>query len=61
MTKQRENSVTADPTQWSDESKRSVAFHFRREYSDIPYVCWRCKAACVFTAQDQKYAFEIKK
>lgn len=54
-------SVAADPNQWSEQSKQSVAFGFKREYVDEPYKCWRCSAACVFTAQDQKYTFEVKK
>jgi hypothetical protein len=57
----RVSSVPADPTQWSEKSKQSVAFHFRRKYEDISYKCWRCKAECVFTAQDQQYTFEVKK
>ena len=57
----RPTSIPADPSQWSDQSKQSVAFHFRRDYSDKPYTCWRCGAACVFTAQDQKYTYEVKK
>lgn len=54
-------SVPADPEQWSEQSKRSVAYDFRKEYKDIAYNCVRCAAACVFTAQDQKYTFEVKK
>ena len=54
-------SISADPDQWSEQSKHSVAFHFKREYVDEPYKCRRCGAACVFTAEDQKYTFEIKK
>lgn len=65
MAKRRQNvhqqSVAADPDQWSAQSKRSVAFYFRREYVDQPYKCWRCGADCTFTAPDQKYAFEVKK
>jgi hypothetical protein len=53
--------VAADPDQWSAQSKHSVAFSFKREYVDQPYKCWRCGAACTFTAQDQKYTFEVKK
>ena len=47
--------------QWSEKSKRSVAFSLKHEYRDIAYQCWRCQAECVFTAQDQKYTFEVKK
>jgi Probable zinc-ribbon domain len=62
MTKSaRPSSIPADPTQWSEKSKQSVAFGFRREYEDIPYKCWHCQADCIFTAQDQKYTFEVKK
>lgn len=65
MTKRRENvhreAVVADPNQWSEQSKHSAAFYFKREYVDEPYECWRCGAACTFTAQDQKYTFEVKK
>jgi hypothetical protein len=62
MTKHdRPSSVPADPTQWSEKSKQSVAFAFVRDYEDIPYKCWRCEADCVFTAQDQKHTFEVKK
>lgn len=62
MSKQvRPSSVAADPEQWSEKSKQSVAYGFKREYQDIAYKCWHCKADCVFTAQDQQYTFEVKK
>lgn len=51
----------ADPEQWSEQSKQSVAFHFTKTYEDIAYCCVRCKVACIFTAQDQKCTFEVKK
>lgn len=57
----RPSSVPADPEQWSEKSKQSVACGFRRAYSDIAYKCWHCKADCVFTAQDQKHSFEVQK
>jgi hypothetical protein len=57
----RPTSVPADPEQWSEKSKLSVAFGFRREYKDQPYNCWHCQVACIFTAQDQKCTFEVKK
>lgn len=46
----RPTSVLADPEQWSEQSKRSVAYVFRKEYEDMAYNCARCKAACLFTA-----------
>jgi Probable zinc-ribbon domain len=62
MTKSvRPSSIPADPTQWSERSKQSVAFGFTHEYEDILYKCWHCQADCVFTAQDQKYTFEVKR
>lgn len=55
------SSAPADPAQWSAKSQQSVAFGFVREYTDIPYRCWHCQTDCVFSAQDQKYTFEVKK
>jgi Probable zinc-ribbon domain len=57
----RPKSVPADPEQWSDKSKQTVSYGFIREYTDKPYKCWRCQVDCIFTAQDQKYTFEVKK
>jgi hypothetical protein len=57
----RPTSVPADPEQWSEKSKQSVAFGFRRDYMDKAYNCWHCQAASIFTAQDQKYTFEVLK
>lgn len=57
----RPSLVPADPEQWSEQSKHSVAYHFRKAYEDIAYRCVRCNVACVFTAEDQKYTFEVKK
>jgi len=56
-------SIPADPNQWSEQSRQTVSylFNFIREYTDKPFNCWRCGAACVFTAEDQKYTFEVKK
>jgi hypothetical protein len=56
-------SIPADPSQWSEQSKQTVSylFNFIREYTDKPFNCRRCGAACVFSAEDQKYTFEVKK
>lgn len=56
-------SVPADPEQWSAQSKQTVSYvlGFIREYTDKPFDCWRCGAACVFSAEDQKYTYEVKK
>jgi len=55
------NKVKADPTKWSKKSQRSVAASFTTEYTDIHYRCWHCQAEAIFSAADQKHAFEIKK
>jgi predicted transglutaminase-like protease len=55
------NSVPADPSKWSEKSQRSVSADWTREYTDISYNCWHCKAESVFSAEDQKYTFEKKK
>lgn len=57
----RSSLVAADPSKWAPKSQQSVAFHFMRVYVDEPYVCRSCGRDCVFTAQDKKYTFEIKK
>lgn len=56
-------SIAADPEQWSAQSKHTVSYlmGFVREYTDETFDCRRCGAACVFTAEDQKYTFEVKK
>lgn len=59
--REQQASAPADPTQWSEKSKRSVAFEFVHEYKDIPYTCWHCRKKAVFTALDQRYTFEVKK
>ena len=51
----------ADPSQWSESSQGSVAAYFTKEYVDEPYKCWHCRADCIFSAQDQKYTYEVRK
>ncbi len=55
------HSVPADPSKWSEKSQHSVSFHYVKEYTDIPYSCWRCKKSAVFSAVDQKYTYEVQK
>lgn len=55
------NSVAADPSQWSAQSQRSVQADWTRTYTDIPYRCWRCNAEALFSAEDQRYTYEVKK
>src|SRR5262245_66449988 len=51
--------VPADPTQWSNQ--RSAATARVVEYIDKFYKCWRCRKDAVFSAEDQKYTYEVKK
>ena len=59
----RPTAIAADPEQWSEKSKQSLPYLFgwRKEYADKPYTCWTCRTKCLFTAQDQKYSYEVKK
>jgi putative zinc ribbon protein len=59
--KTKVNSVPADPTNWSEQSQRSISFHYIREYNDITYNCWRCARSAIFSASDQRYTYEVKK
>lgn len=54
--------VPCDSEQWSEDSKRSVAYGFAPQpYRDKAYQCWRCRAPDVFTAAEQKHTFEVQK
>jgi hypothetical protein len=55
------HSVPADPSKWSEKSQQTVSFDFIKEYKDIAYNCWRCKKSAVFSAEDQKYTYEVTK
>lgn len=54
--------VPCDPECWSEESKRSVGYELaEKTYRDKAYLCWRCRTPDVFTAVEQKHAFEVRK
>ncbi len=54
--------MKANAVNWSEASKRSVSYDFApTHYSDIEYQCYRCGEAAVFSAEEQKEAFEVKK
>jgi hypothetical protein len=55
------DSVPADPSKWSDSSQRSVSADWTKEYTSHRYSCWRCRTSAVFTAEDQRYTYEVKK
>lgn len=51
----------ADPKKWSAKSRRSVSFHFVKEYQDITYECRCCRKSAIFSATDQLYTYEVRK
>lgn len=54
--------IKVDQAQWSEPSKRSYAYVARApHYADVVYRCLKCSANSVFTAAEQKHAFEVKK
>lgn len=55
------SSVPANPANWSPQSQRSVSAEWTKEYTSYRYNCWRCRASAVFSAEDQRYTYEVKK
>jgi hypothetical protein len=53
--------VPADPSQWHEKNQGSVSSNWTTEYEDKPYTCWRYRKAAVFSGEDQKYTYEVKK
>lgn len=54
--------VRVDKEQWSRSSKQSLSYDFpKKTYKDTPYKCSLCFADAVFTAEEQKHAFEVRK
>lgn len=51
--------IAAERNQWSESSQRSYAYI--QFYVDMPWTCRGCNQAFVFTAQEQKQAFEVEK
>jgi len=49
-----------DASKWSDASL-NMPVPPPKEYKDIGYDCWHCQQKAIFSAQDQKYAYEVKK
>jgi hypothetical protein len=54
--------ILMDKEQWSEDSRRSYSYDSSEDYyEDICYKCYTCGCAAIFTAQDQKETYEIKK
>jgi Probable zinc-ribbon domain len=62
MSRKIDRNHKIDRSQWSESSKRSFVYHCAGTvYEDINYTCRRCEAKAVFTAEQQKVSFEVKK
>jgi hypothetical protein len=47
---------------WSESSKRSYAYYcVGTDYEDIFYICKKCSVKAVFTGEQQKESYEVKK
>lgn len=56
--------VVIDRSEWSRSSQNSYGSHYDKRatnYENIAYRCKKCFAACVFTAAEQKHAYEVEK
>lgn len=55
-------STKIEREKWSESSKRSYAYHYgRAAYEDISYVCRKCLLKAVFSGEEQKESYEVKK
>jgi hypothetical protein len=60
--KPKRRPVRVDKDAWSRSSRQSLAYDFaRKTYKDQHYSCRRCGANSIFTAEDQKYTYEVRK
>jgi hypothetical protein len=51
----------ADPSLWNEKDQGSLSASYKTQYQDIAFRCYHCRETCVFTADDQKYTYEVKK
>lgn len=57
-------SVLIDRAQWSKSSQRSCGGHYDSKaihYENISYLCVKCKNKSIFSAEAQKFSYEVKK
>lgn len=53
--------VSVNSEAWSEASRRSVVYGMApSHYEDIEYRCWHCGDDAVFSAAEQKRAFEVR-
>lgn len=54
--------VKVEKENWSQSSKQSYAYLDDNEfYENIPYRCYKCDISSIYSAEEQKETFEIKK
>jgi Probable zinc-ribbon domain len=54
--------VPVDRDQWSESSRRSLDYEFAPPYyEDKPFICRACGGNAVFTAEQQRHEYEVKK
>jgi hypothetical protein len=54
--------VAVDKELWSEKSRSGLDYVFAPEfYEDKPFTCRACGRESVFTAEQQKYTYEVKK
>jgi hypothetical protein len=56
--------VLIDRAQWSRSSQRSGGAHYSSkatQYENISYFCEKCKNKSIFSAEEQKFSYEVKK
>jgi hypothetical protein len=57
-------SVLIERAQWSKSSQRSCGGHYDSKatsYENISYLCVKCKNKSIFSAEAQKFSYEVKK
>ncbi|WP_152600140.1 zinc-ribbon domain containing protein [Cellvibrio mixtus] len=57
-------SILIDRARWSKSSQRSQGSHYSSNamyYENISYLCVMCKNKSIFSAEDQKFSYEVKK
>jgi Probable zinc-ribbon domain len=58
----RRQPVPVDKDRWSEKSQGGLDYVFAPEnYEDKPFACRACGQKAVFTAEQQKYTYEVKK
>lgn len=65
-------STSMDRSQWSHASKKSAGYYDTGEYAgnydskaayyeNIAFICAKCESPSIFSAEEQKYVYEVKK